>query len=197
MAERRPIDVAVLKFYGAMAATTLVFFGPIAVWVGLTKDDGASVRQFPYLNVALVTVWIIAMLVTVAIFEYARRRPVNRDTTWGEAMAGATAVFFLLFWIWGVVPHQWLTFADNELGWRSDRFLVGPKWGPGGQNLLAWILPFDITYQVIRDLIAVSIYGVTIAAFIWAFAIWQDRGKVAPTEVVQSTYGRPIVREGV
>jgi ABC-type Fe3+-siderophore transport system permease subunit len=197
VAERRPIDVAVLKLYGAMAATTVAFMGPIALWVGLTADDGASDRQPPYLNVALVVTWLIAIAVTVAIFEYCRRRPVDKPATWGEAMAGATVVFFLLFWIWGVVPHQWLTFADNELGWREDRFLVGPAWGPDGQNLLSWLLPFDLTYLVVRDIIAVSIYGVTIAGFIWAFVIWQNRGKVAPAEVVQSTYGRPIVREGV
>jgi hypothetical protein len=197
VAEQRPIDVAVLKFYGAMAATTIGFMGPIALWVGLTSDDAATPIQAPYLNVAFVASWIIMILVMVGVLEYARRRPADRETTWGGAMLGATVIFFQLFWIWGVVPHQWLTFADNELGWREDRFLVGPSWGPDGQNLLEWILPFNMTYLVIRDIIAVSIYGVTIAFFIWAVVLWQDRGKVAPAEVVQSTYGRPIVREGV
>lgn len=197
MAQRRPIDVAVTKFYGAMMATTVAVWGLVALWVGLTADDGAAIRQVPYLNVAFCVTWLIAIAVTVGILEYARRRPAGQPVTWGGAMVGATISFFLMFWIWGVVPHQWLSFADNELGWRVDRKLVGPEIGPGEQNLLEWLLPFDITYLVVRDIIVVAIYGVTIAAFIAVCSIWQNRGKVAPTEVPQSTYGRPIIREGV
>ena len=29
------------------------------------------------------------------------------------------------------------------------------------------------------------------------WSVWQNRGKVAPTEVEASTYGRPLVRKGV
>ena len=42
-------------------------------------------------------------------------------------MVFATYVFFILFWVYGVVPHQWLTWADSELNWRPDRFIVGPE----------------------------------------------------------------------
>ena len=40
----------------------------------------------------------------------------------------AAAVFaFVLFNLWyGVIPHQWITLADKEWGWRKDRILFGP-----------------------------------------------------------------------
>ena len=137
---------------------------------------------------------------TAAILEYAKRRPADAPMSWGEANIGAMYVFLLLFWIYGIVPHQFLSYADNELQWRVDRLLVGPT-GLGftdGEGLLSWALPFEITYLVVRDIFAVVIYGLGLAGNIAMFAVWQGRGKVAPTEVVeQSTYGRPLVREGV
>ena len=115
-----------------------------------------------------------------------------------EEDSGAAYVFFLMFWIYGVVPHQWLIYADNELSWRVDRLLVGPSVGfTDGEGLVSWALPFEITYLVVRDIIAVTIYGFALAGNIALWGVWQDRGKVAPTEVEQSTYGRPLVRETV
>jgi len=87
-----------------------------------------------------VVAFIVSLLLTVAmvapIFPYAKRRPVGTPLTWGEAMLGATYVFFIIFWIYGVVPHQFLTWADSELNWRPDVVWLGP----GGQ----FTLPFDI-----------------------------------------------------
>ena len=76
--------------------------------------------------VAFATSLIIGLLGSLVIVLYSRRRPVDAPVTWGEAMAAATFVFFLLFWWYGVIPHQWLAYADNELGWRSDKLLLGP-----------------------------------------------------------------------
>src|SRR3546814_5497773 len=53
----------------------------------------------------------------------------------------------LLFNLWyGVVPHQWITLADNEWSWRSDRLVAGP-WGILEANRF---LPFTITYVVLQ-----------------------------------------------
>ena len=113
-------------------------------------------------------------------------------------VVGIVVFALTLFWIYGVVPHQWLTYADNELGWRVDKLLVGPT-GIGftdGEGLVSWLLPFELTYLIVRDIIAVTIYGLGLAANVKMFGLWQERGKVAPIEVEQSTYGRPLVREG-
>lgn len=192
MATRRPIDVAVMKFYGALVVLSGAVLVPIAVWVAITED-----RDWPWLNVAFVTSWIIAIAMSVAILEYARRRPARGPLSWGEAMLGATFVFTLLFWIYGVVPHQWLIYADNELNWRPDRSLVGPSFGfTNGEGILSWALPFDLTYLVVRDIIAVTIYGLALAGNIAMWSIWQNRGKEPATQVEESQFGRPLVREG-
>ena len=65
--------------------------------------------------VAFVISVMISVLLVAPIMVYARRRPIDAELTWGEAMVAATYVFFLLFWVYGVVPHQWLQWADSEL----------------------------------------------------------------------------------
>lgn len=140
---------------------------------------------------------IIAVVITGGIVAYSRRRPAGAPHTWGEAMFGAMIVFFLMFWVYGVVPHQWLTWADNELQWRPDRIFYGPGdiFKPEAEG--GW-LPFTITYEAIRDVIAVLIYVVALGANIWLWSVWQNRGKADEEKTPdRSTFGRPIVREGV
>lgn len=178
-----------------MVGSTIGIFALLALWVALTTD-----RQPIWLNAALVTTWLIALAMTIPIALYARRRPADADPTWGEAMIAATYVFFLLFWLYGVVPHQFLTFTDSELAWRSDKFLVGPElpsWLPvgGGQQLLEFILPFKVNYLVLRDILVVIIYNIFFGGQIWLWVIWQLRGKEMPaTGVEKSRYGRPVVK---
>ena len=144
----------------------------------------------------------VSLLVTAAMVwgldVYRQRCPVDKAFTWGEAMLFATYVFLVLFWAYGVVPHQWLTWADSELNWRPDRFIVGPSmpW-TGDQGIIEWALPFTTTYLVIRDLIAVGIYGVALAGNIVMWNQWQNRGVEKEEAEPTSEYGRPLVREGV
>jgi hypothetical protein len=141
--------------------------------------------------VAFVTSLVIGIAGCVGVILYGRHRPVGAPLTWGQAMLGATYVFFLFLWWYGVIPHQWLTWADNELGWRPDKIVLGPAdiFEPNA------IVPFTISYQTVRDIIASAIYGLGLALHVAMFAIWQGRGK--PREVVAtSTYGRPLVRRG-
>ena len=53
-----------------------------------------------------------------------RRRPPGAPFTWGEALVAATFVFGLMLLGYGIVPNQWLKWADNELLWRSDKILT-------------------------------------------------------------------------
>lgn len=77
--------------------------------------------------VAFLSSLIVMALLVAPVFPYAKKRPVGTPLTWGESMAGAVYIFFILFWIYGVVPHQWLTWADAELGWRPDVIWFGPR----------------------------------------------------------------------
>lgn len=137
--------------------------------------------------------FVISVIISILLFGlgvwYMHRRPADRYTTWGEAMAGAVYVFLTLFWIFGVVPHQWIQWADSDLGWRADRFLVGP-----GEVLDK--LPFVIPYSALRDIVVVLIHVVYVAAWLIVWSKWQTRGKVEPVaERVTSDYGRPLMRE--
>ena len=140
---------------------------------------------------------IVTVVITGAVFLYMGRRPVGTPVTWGEAMFGAMIVFFGLFWVYGVVPHQWLAWADNELNWRADKLFVGPG-GILRAQAHGGSFPFTINYVVIRDLVAVGIYGVAIAVHVGMWFMWQNRGKKAAAKdtVERSSFGRPLVREG-
>jgi hypothetical protein len=152
-----------------------------------------------------VVAFIVTLLVTVAmvapIFPYAKRRPVGTPVTWGEAMLAATYIFFVIFWIYGVVPHQFLTWADSELSWRPDI-----TWfGPGGEVTLpvtGWSLqtpwvPVMVSARAIRDIVAVVIYVAFLGGQMWIWAWWQNRGERAnAAKAIEPTsaYGRPLMR---
>ncbi len=146
--------------------------------------------------VAFVTSLIVTAVVVGGILAYQKRRPIDQVVTWGEAMVGSLVVFFLMFWVYGVVPHQWLTWADNELNWRVDKILYGPGEILKSQEDGGWS-PIRINYIVVRDLIAVGIYIVALGGNIWMWSAWQKRGEQQAEKPVQrSQFGRPLVKEG-
>jgi hypothetical protein len=120
---------------------------------------------------------------------------VGASLSWGEAMVAAAFVFLMFFWWYGVIPHYWLDWADNELNWRSDSYVVQAGQAVFGQDWLDW-WPLDITKQVVRDVIVVMIYGLGLGLQILLWALWQDRAKERPVVVPASRYGRPLVRKG-
>ena len=144
--------------------------------------------------VAFVGSLVLTIVMLAAVYWYAQRRPIGAPLSWGDAMLSATFLFFLAFWAYGVVPHQWLTYADNELNWRSDAILIGP-----GATFLQ-DFPVAVNKQVIRDLIAVLIYGVFLGAHVWLGSMWQNRAKVRAAKKAEleagttTSYGRPLVK---
>ena len=135
--------------------------------------------------------FLISLLVTiggvVVVVLVGKRRPADAPTTWGEAMVAAAFIFFVLFMAYGVAPHQWLTYADNELSWRADKILLGP-----GEVVAK--LPFTVTYRVLRDLVVVAIYGALLGLHVGMWIWWQKRGQAKPKEIETSPYGRPLVK---
>lgn len=139
--------------------------------------------------VAFVTSSLIGVIGCAIVLWYARRRPQGQPLSWGEAMGAAFLAFFLILWWYAIIPHQWLTWADNELRWRSDTILMGP----GDIFEPNRFIPFTITKQVVRDIIVVLIYVLGLGINIALWSVWQGRGKVREP-VARSTYGRPLVR---
>ncbi|MFV0522898.1 MAG: hypothetical protein ACK5RL_00110 [Acidimicrobiales bacterium] len=147
--------------------------------------------------VALITSILVAAAMTAGIVWYARRRPEGTPLMWGEAMAAAIYVFFLSFLAFGIIPHQWLTLAENELSWRADRMVWGPANILRPQSQGGWF-PFDVTYRTVSDSIGALFYVVFFGAFMKLWVDWQNRGKSAEKRaaVATSTYGRPLVKQG-
>lgn len=148
--------------------------------------------------VALLSSIFIGVVGLVAVVIFGKRRAPGSRLTWGEANLAACYTFFLMFWWYGVIPHQWLTMAEAEWDWSSSTTV----WGIG--NILrpeaegGW-LPMTINYLHLKDLIAVLIYVVGLGLQIWIWAWWNDRQKKADEAaavVPTSTYGRPLVRKG-
>ena len=136
--------------------------------------------------VAFICTVLVGLAAVAGVLLYGRRRPVGAPLSWGEAMVGALVTMFLFLWWYGVIPHQWLTWAEGQLGWRSDRLILEPT---GNQ-------PLTVSYKTLADIIAVVIYGVGLSFHIAMWAIWNDRGKKKPAEIPASRYGRPLVRKG-
>ncbi|MEQ1785855.1 MAG: hypothetical protein ABL966_02290 [Acidimicrobiales bacterium] len=141
--------------------------------------------------IAFATAVTLALLGDLAVVRYSKRRAPGRYLTWGEAMLAATFAFVLFNLWYGVIPHQWITLADNEWGWRSDRILYGPfdVFEPNR------FLPITISYQVLRDIVVTLIYGVGLTLHVFHWVQWNNRGKAKAEVVPTTTYGRPLARK--
>lgn len=151
------------------------------------------------------SIFISGVLLAIVILVGKRRAP-NTPLTWGEALLAGVFVFGLLLMVYGVVPNQWLQFADKDLKWRSDK--LGIPTGPlpfAHHILLAKGIKFGgrgrilVTAQAIRDLVATVIYIVAGLGQYYMWKWWQGRGRgvrAATPELETSAYGRPLLREG-
>ena len=150
--------------------------------------------------VAFVASLLITAFLCFVVFVVGRTRPSGKELTWGEAVVAAVWVFAIFLLIYGIVPNQWLLWADNELGWRKDAFGIPNPFGksffedgiswPGGRGRIL------ISKEVVRDVIAATIY---IVGLLGQFAAWkwcQSRGeRTVTTDVARSAYGRPLIRK--
>jgi hypothetical protein len=147
--------------------------------------------------VALVVSLVISFVGFGAIVMYGKRRPLGAPLSWGEAMLAATLGFALMFWAYGVVPHQWLTYAGNELNWRPDKILVGPELPfTGNEGAAEYFLPFTVNYENLSHIGATLIYGLYLGMHVAAWSIWQNRAKQTEVPALTSEYGRPLVKQG-
>jgi len=165
------------------------------IWLadGSARPGFADARIISVRYIASVLVF---MLMMVPFFRLAASRATDAPLTWGEAMVAATYVFGVLFWLYGVVPHEFLNWADSELAWRPDAKVIGPE-GSWGAWWGFWTsVPLTISKETIRDLVAVHIYTVGLGGFMWACGFWNKRQQVidaAKAIEPVSRYGRPLV----
>ncbi|MGQ0826189.1 MAG: hypothetical protein ACT4OX_14360 [Actinomycetota bacterium] len=127
----------------------------------------------------------LVLLIGIAIAAYWLRRPKrsSEPATWAATIIGAIAVYGLMALAYGVVPHEWLTFASAHLNWGKDTFILTED------QFAANLPPLDVPKYVLADLVAVHLYVVFAVINIKMFAAWQQR-KVAEQEAVSDDDGR-------
>mgnify|MGYP003344924495 FL=1 len=127
---------------------------------------GLSITKWPGMNQAFLFSFVLTVVMTLAVIPYGKRRRPGKPVSWGEAMVGSAYAFAVMFLAYGVVPHQWLTHVQNELGWRADKPYLGP-WGVfRPRNRGGW-WPFEINYLQVGDAIVVGIYVFFVGLNVW------------------------------
>jgi hypothetical protein len=139
--------------------------------------------------------FFISLLLTVAcgaVFMRLVKRPKSElPATWAQSMVGALAVFALFLLVYGVVPHEWLTWADSKLGLREDKILLDTR-------------PIKFSGRALRDIVAATLYIVFLGLNTVMWIMWQKRGtakpKPAPATATPepagtSAFSRPVTKK--
>ena len=125
-----------------------------------------------------------------AVFFILLKRPKSEfPPTWGQAMLAATGVFAMMMLAYGVVPHEWLTWADSNLGLREDKIMLDTY-------------PIKVSGRAVRDFVVSGIYIVFLALNVVVWVMWHKRGQVKPAKPVASTpvpagtsaFSRPVTK---
>ena len=109
----------------------------------------------PFVNVAFITSFIAATVLTLIAIPYGKRRPKGTPFSWGEAMLGSTYAFGVMFLAFGIVPHQFIDHADKELGWDRANIIYGPFDILKPDSLGGWN-PITLQYEAVRDIAVVT-----------------------------------------
>jgi hypothetical protein len=139
--------------------------------------------------------FFISLLLTglafAAFMRLVKRPKPELPATWAQSMLGALAVFALFLLVYGVVPHEWLTWADSKLGLREDKILLDTR-------------PIKFSGRALRDIVAATLYIVFLGMNTVMWMMWQKRGtakpkaaKAAPTPEPAgiSAFSRPVTKK--
>ncbi|MGA7226862.1 MAG: hypothetical protein WBZ40_01880 [Acidimicrobiia bacterium] len=118
----------------------------------------------------------------------------NQKMTWARAVFAAFITWLEFVLIFGMIPSEWLSFAQTDLDWSSQRvFFTVPSFLVLGNDV-------DISYGVIKDSISMGYHIVMLAGgAILALQIQKMRaGRPASAEKPEpkSPYGRPLLKGG-
>jgi hypothetical protein len=111
---------------------------------------------------------LLLCAISFAIFMALVKRPKSElPPTWAQSMLGALVVFALILLIYGVVPHEWLTWSDSKLGLREDKIFLSTR-------------PVKVSGRAIRDTVAALLYIIFLGIQTWMWVKWQKRGTAKP-----------------
>ena len=149
--------------------------------------------------VALLSSFVVLFIGLGLTALVARRRPPGTPLTWGEAFVAATLVFGMFLLGYGIIPNEWLEYADNVLLWRADKIglgvsTAGVEFGNAAKEMggAGRVL---VSMQSVRDMIAAGIYAAMLVLHVVAWSKWQRRGQKRPEIQPTSVFGRPLMKE--
>ncbi len=116
----------------------------------------------------------------------------NQRMTWARAVFAAFVTWLELVIIFGMVPSEWLNYAQTDLDWSSQRIaLVVPP-------ILVLGNTVEISYAVLKDSISMGYHlvmlGVGAVFALQLQKMKQGRPATADKPEKKSPYGRPLVR---
>jgi hypothetical protein len=118
----------------------------------------------------------------------------NQRMTWSRALFAGFVAWLELVIIFGMVPSEWLNYAQTDLDWSSQRIaLTIPP-------ILVLGNTVEISYAVIKDSISMGYHIVMlVVAGVFALQVQKmhlGRPPSAEKPEKKSPYGRPLVRGG-
>jgi hypothetical protein len=132
---------------------------------------------------------LIGIAVSVVLIRTPKRSA--EPATWAATILGAMFVWALMILAYGVVPHEWLTFANAELNWGKDTYFLQQ-----GQFLGGRFPPFDVPRFVGADVVAATMYVVFGVLNVFLFSAWQKRKVAEPVATPEGEEPAPPVTGG-
>lgn len=128
------------------------------------------------------------LLIVGALFVWV----LNQKLTWARAAFAALLTWVELVMIFGMVPSEWLTFAQTDLDWSSQRdAIIIPPWLVLGNDVA-------ISYAALKDMISMGYHMVMLGAgAVFGIEIqkmYKGRPAKAEKPEPKSPYGRPLVK---
>jgi hypothetical protein len=172
---------------------------PILGWIvaGIIPDT-ANIADWE-LDAIIVDLVLLILVAHGLLMVVSRApKPADHKATWVECFLGAVATFALMTLAYGVIPHEWLTFANGYLEWGDTSKFIWQS----SQDMLffPWQWPFNLDYPALRDIVVSIIYGAMLGLNVVLFVLWQKRNvvveKPAPDTMPakRSRFGRPLRR---
>jgi hypothetical protein len=116
----------------------------------------------------------------------------NQPITWARATVAALISWIALVFFFGMVPSEWLSYAQTDLNWSAQReaLTIPPFLVLGNEVVISW--------AVVKDSISMGYHLVMLGvAAVFALQVQKIKAgrppSAAPKEK-KSPYGRPLVR---
>jgi hypothetical protein len=118
----------------------------------------------------------------------------NQPMTWARATVAGLISWIALVFFFGMVPSEWLNYAQTDLNWSAQRdALTIPAFLVLGNDVV-------ISWAVVKDSISMGYHlvmlGVAAVFGIQVQKIKEGRPAGAAPQEKKSPYGRPLVRGG-